>query len=56
MSYPLAVSLIAAVIVAFLIWTGSLFFDYNLARQLLLAFIIPAIVYMAFDYKETFDA
>lgn len=52
MSYPFAVALLAAMILAVIIWAGSLFFDYNLARQLLLAFIIPSVIYLGVSFKE----
>jgi len=53
MSYPLAVSVLFGIILAVLIWAGSLFIDYNLARQLLLAFILPSFLYLILDYMET---
>ena len=54
MSYPLAVGLIVGIIATIVIWTGSLFFDYDLARQLLLAALAGAFTYLIVDFSETF--
>jgi hypothetical protein len=53
MSYQLAVSLILAMISTIVVWAGSLVFDYNLARQLVLVAIISIVVYLIVDFKET---
>ena len=53
MSYHLAVSLILAMISTIVVWAGSLVFDYNLARQLVLVAIISIVVYLIVDFKET---
>ena len=55
MSYEIAVSLLFAMVLAIVIWVGSLFFDYNLARQLLLAAILPAILYLAMDFVDSME-
>ena len=55
MSYEIAVSLLFAMVLTIVIWVGSLFFDYNLARQLLLAAILPAILYLAMDFVDSME-
>ena len=55
MSFPLAVSLIVGAIIAVVVWMGSFFVDYDLARQMLIPVIAGGIMYLIVDFKETFD-
>lgn len=55
MSYPLAVSLIVGAIIAVVVWVGGLFFDYDLARQMLLAVLAGAVTYLIVDFNEIPD-
>lgn len=55
MSYKLAAALLSAMLLTIVIWAGSLFFDYNLARQLLLAVILPAILYLVMDFRDVME-
>jgi hypothetical protein len=56
MSYPLAVSVLFGMVLVVLIWAGSLFMDFNLARQLLLVIILPSFLYLILDYVELISA
>lgn len=53
MSFQTSVALLIFIITAVIVWAGSLVFDYNLARQLLIPVVLGMLTYLAVDFHET---